>query len=189
MRLGKLRPMDRSGEVLRKSSGAASLHSQPGAKIVRDLTEAMVAIEGENMRPVTWVVVEEVQSGDWGIAGNPLSTADVKALAAGAPVGKYRDRCRLPCSPEVGATAGRIVHHHVSAALSKIGVPSRTARAREAARMGIGTPAQVARPWAARRPIQKSRPPSPRRPCRHSWTFTTSLEAWRSTTSPTRVTT
>ena len=56
-------------------------------QIVRNLTEAMVAIEGENMRPVTWVVVEEVQSGDWGITGNPLSTADVKALAAGAPVG------------------------------------------------------------------------------------------------------
>jgi 4-oxalocrotonate tautomerase len=43
----------------------------------------MVEIEGENMRPVTWVVVEEVKSGDWGIGGNPLSTADVKALAAG----------------------------------------------------------------------------------------------------------
>ena len=56
-------------------------------QIVRDLTETMVAIEGENMRPVTWVLVEEVKSGDWGIAGNPLSTADVKALAAGAPVG------------------------------------------------------------------------------------------------------
>jgi 4-oxalocrotonate tautomerase len=48
----------------------------------------MVGIEGENMRQVTWVVVEEVKSGDWGIAGNPLSTADVKALAAGhQPVG------------------------------------------------------------------------------------------------------
>jgi 4-oxalocrotonate tautomerase len=43
----------------------------------------MVSIEGENMRPVTWVVIEEVKSGDWGIAGNPLSTSDVKALAAG----------------------------------------------------------------------------------------------------------
>jgi 4-oxalocrotonate tautomerase len=40
-------------------------------RIVRDLTETMVAIEGENMRPVTWVLVEEVKSGDWGIAGNP----------------------------------------------------------------------------------------------------------------------
>ena len=54
-------------------------------EIVRSLTDAMVAIEGENMRPVTWVIVEEVKSGDWGIAGNPLSTADVKALAAGTP--------------------------------------------------------------------------------------------------------
>jgi 4-oxalocrotonate tautomerase len=52
--------------------------------IVRDLSETMVAIEGENVRPVTVVIVEEVKSGDWGIAGNPLSTADVKALAAGA---------------------------------------------------------------------------------------------------------
>ena len=56
-------------------------------RIVRDLTEAMVEIEGENMRPATWVIVEEVTSGEWGVGGNPLSTADVKALAAGAPVG------------------------------------------------------------------------------------------------------
>ena len=47
------------------------------------LTDAMVAIEGENMRSVTWCVVEEVRSGDWGIAGTPLTTTDVKNLAAG----------------------------------------------------------------------------------------------------------
>jgi 4-oxalocrotonate tautomerase len=34
------------------------------------------------MRQVTWVVVEEVRSGDWGIAGKPLTTRDVRALAA-----------------------------------------------------------------------------------------------------------
>ena len=53
--------------------------------IVERLTAAMVDIEGENMRPVTWVIVEEVSSGDWGIGGTPLTTADVKALAAGVP--------------------------------------------------------------------------------------------------------
>jgi 4-oxalocrotonate tautomerase len=52
-------------------------------EMVRKLTDAMVSIEGENMRPVTWVVVEEVRSGDWGIGGKPLTTGDVKALAAG----------------------------------------------------------------------------------------------------------
>jgi 4-oxalocrotonate tautomerase len=55
--------------------------------IVRRLTDAMVEIEGENMRPVTWVVVEEVKSGDWGIGGKPMTTADVKGLAADQPVG------------------------------------------------------------------------------------------------------
>jgi 4-oxalocrotonate tautomerase len=55
-------------------------------QIVRGLTDAMVAIEGENMRPVTWCVIDEVKSGDWGIAGNPLTTADVKALSAGVGV-------------------------------------------------------------------------------------------------------
>jgi DNA-binding NarL/FixJ family response regulator len=34
----------------------------------------------------------------------------------------------------------RTVHHHVSAVLAKIGVSSRTAAAREAARMGIQAP-------------------------------------------------
>jgi 4-oxalocrotonate tautomerase len=55
--------------------------------IVTKLTDTMVEIEGENMRSVTWVVIDEVKSGHWGIGGNPLTTADVKALAAGAPVG------------------------------------------------------------------------------------------------------
>ena len=52
-------------------------------EIIRKLTDTMVAIEGENLRPVTWVIVEEVKSGDWGIGGNGLTATDVKALAAG----------------------------------------------------------------------------------------------------------
>jgi len=52
--------------------------------IVKELTDAMVRVEGENMRQVTWVVVEEVRSGDWGIGGTALTTEAVKALAAGS---------------------------------------------------------------------------------------------------------
>lgn len=58
--------------------------SDQKAEMIAKLTDTMVSIEGENMRPVTWVVIEEVASGEWGIGGNALSTADVKALAAGA---------------------------------------------------------------------------------------------------------
>lgn len=55
------------------------------SEIIRRLTDTMVSIEGEAMRSVTWTVIEEVKSGDWAIAGNPLTTADVRALAASQP--------------------------------------------------------------------------------------------------------
>ena len=51
--------------------------------MIRKLTDTMVSIEGENLRPYTLVVLEEVKSGDWGFGGNPISTADVHALVAG----------------------------------------------------------------------------------------------------------
>ena len=47
----------------------------------KSLTEAMVQIEGEAMRSVTWCVVEEIKSGDWAIGGQALTTSDVKAIA------------------------------------------------------------------------------------------------------------
>jgi 4-oxalocrotonate tautomerase len=52
-------------------------------EMIRKLTDTMVSIEGENLRPYTLVVLEEVKSGDWGVAGNSLSNADARALAAG----------------------------------------------------------------------------------------------------------
>lgn len=52
-------------------------------EIVRKMTDAMVSIEGENMRQVTTCIIEEVKSGDWGIGGKPLTTGDVKTLATG----------------------------------------------------------------------------------------------------------
>ena len=54
-------------------------------EMIEKLTDTMVEIEGENMRGVTWVVIDEVKSGQWGLGGQPLTTEDVHALAAGAP--------------------------------------------------------------------------------------------------------
>ena len=52
-------------------------------EVITKVTDAMVDIEGENLRPVTWVVLEEVKSGDWGIGGKGYTTEDVKKIAAG----------------------------------------------------------------------------------------------------------
>jgi 4-oxalocrotonate tautomerase len=50
--------------------------------MIEKVTEAMVGIEGEAMRGVTWVRVHEIPSGEWAIGGKPLTTADVRALQA-----------------------------------------------------------------------------------------------------------
>lgn len=51
--------------------------------LIAKVTDAMVSVEGEALRGVTWVRVQEIQQGDWGIGGNTLTAADVQALAAG----------------------------------------------------------------------------------------------------------
>jgi 4-oxalocrotonate tautomerase len=53
------------------------------AQIIHDLTDAMVKIEGEGLRGITWVVINEVSSGDWGIGGNAITTDDALALGTG----------------------------------------------------------------------------------------------------------
>jgi len=52
-------------------------------ELIAKVTEAMIAVEGESMRPVTWVRINEVEQGDWAIGGKLLRAADVHALAAG----------------------------------------------------------------------------------------------------------
>ncbi|HTW26184.1 MAG TPA: 4-oxalocrotonate tautomerase family protein [Acetobacteraceae bacterium] len=56
---------------------------QQKRQMVAKLTDAMVEIEGEAMRGVTWVVIDDIKSGDWGIGGQPLTTEAVKAMASG----------------------------------------------------------------------------------------------------------
>ncbi len=52
-------------------------------EMITKLTDAMVSIEGENLRPYTMVIIEDViRSGDWGVGGKGLTVDDVRALAA-----------------------------------------------------------------------------------------------------------
>ena len=56
-------------------------------EIITKLTETMVDIEGEAMRPVTWVRVQEIESGEWAIGGNRLTAAAVTSMAADSDQG------------------------------------------------------------------------------------------------------
>jgi 4-oxalocrotonate tautomerase len=53
------------------------------SQIAERLTDAMVSVEGEAMRGVTWCVIEEVMSGDWAIGGEQVTSEMVQAFAAG----------------------------------------------------------------------------------------------------------
>jgi 4-oxalocrotonate tautomerase len=53
-------------------------------EIIEKVTDAMVEVEGEALRDLTFVVVDEVKSGDWGIGGRATTTEDVRAHAAAA---------------------------------------------------------------------------------------------------------
>ena len=44
-------------------------------QLIEKVTEAMVVVEGEHMRGVTWVKINEVASGDWAIGAR---AADVR---------------------------------------------------------------------------------------------------------------
>jgi 4-oxalocrotonate tautomerase len=52
-------------------------------ELITKVTDAMIQVEGENMRPVTWVRINEFEGGDWAIGGKALRASDVHALAAG----------------------------------------------------------------------------------------------------------
>lgn len=52
-------------------------------QLIEKVTNAMVEVEGESMRPVTWVRINEFEGGDWAIGGKRLSAKDVHAMAEG----------------------------------------------------------------------------------------------------------
>lgn len=49
-------------------------------EMITRLTDTMVQIEGEAMRSVTWVKIEEVPEGQWGIGGTALTAAMIHKM-------------------------------------------------------------------------------------------------------------
>jgi 4-oxalocrotonate tautomerase len=52
-------------------------------QLIARVTQAMIEVEGEGMRGVTWVRIQEFEGGDWAIGGKALRASDVHAVSAG----------------------------------------------------------------------------------------------------------
>ena len=55
--------------------------SEQKKTIIEKVTDAMVAVEGEAMRQVTWVKINEIAQNDWAIGGQRLDAAAVHAMS------------------------------------------------------------------------------------------------------------
>jgi len=52
--------------------------------LISKVTEAVLSVEGEALRSVTWVTIQDVQPGAWGVGGQPVTDDDLRAMAASA---------------------------------------------------------------------------------------------------------
>ena len=58
------------------------LSKEQKAELIKRLTDAVLSVEGEGLRPVTWVIIEDVPEGQWGVGGT-LASAQMLLEMAG----------------------------------------------------------------------------------------------------------
>jgi 4-oxalocrotonate tautomerase len=61
---------------------AGAFSPEEKRKLVENVSEAVIAVEGEAMRPVTHVVITETPSGEWAIGGKALTARDIQEKRA-----------------------------------------------------------------------------------------------------------
>lgn len=61
------------------------LSAEQKQKIARGITDVFADAVGAPVRPVTWVVIQDVASGEWTMGGDPVTTEGVKDLLRGEP--------------------------------------------------------------------------------------------------------
>jgi 4-oxalocrotonate tautomerase len=65
-----------------------AITAQQKEELIGRLTDAVVSIYGEAMRPNIWVLIEEIRSGQFAAGGHGFTTEEMRGLIAGEPVRK-----------------------------------------------------------------------------------------------------
>ena len=60
---------------------AGYLSLEQKQELIRKVTDAVVSVEGEGLRPVTWVTIEDVEAGAWGVGGKIVTDEDLRQMA------------------------------------------------------------------------------------------------------------
>lgn len=50
-------------------------------QLIKNVTDAVLSVEGEGLRSVTWVIIEDVNEGEWGVGGNPVNAEMLRNMA------------------------------------------------------------------------------------------------------------
>ena len=60
------------------------LSQEQSEDLIGKITDAVTEVTSEKLRDVTWVIIDEVNSGHWGVGGAALGLDDVKRIMAGS---------------------------------------------------------------------------------------------------------
>jgi 4-oxalocrotonate tautomerase len=63
---------------------AGYLSAEEKQTLIARVTDAVVSVEGEGLRAVTWVIVDDVPSGAWGVGGDAVTTDALRAMGGRA---------------------------------------------------------------------------------------------------------
>ena len=58
------------------------LTQEQSNELITEITDVVTEVTSDKLRDVTWVMINEVRSGHWGVGGNTLGLNDVKKLMA-----------------------------------------------------------------------------------------------------------
>ncbi|GAA6170193.1 tautomerase family protein [Sessilibacter corallicola] len=56
------------------------LTSEQASELISKVTDAVAEVTSEKLRDVTWITIDEVKDGHWGVGGNALALSDVKKI-------------------------------------------------------------------------------------------------------------
>lgn len=48
--------------------------------LIQKITDVVTTVTSEKLRDVTWVIINQVKSGNWGVGGKALGLQDVKKI-------------------------------------------------------------------------------------------------------------